>query len=157
MKLPAEVVFTLTSKGLPDSSLQSYSIQNLFDNSLKTNNVATCRVCSSSKQVTLSRTVNVEPQVLVLFWSEWGTRGGSFVKTIKPFKLSDSPLLVNNMKYDLVSVVLHCGLSNEFGHSKALIKVKDCWLCCNDESVFESSLELTESTTPFLLFYQVRL
>ncbi|CAF0986446.1 unnamed protein product [Adineta ricciae] len=137
-----------------------------------------CETCSSKQEATKRMRIKKLPRILALHLKRF-----KYVEVFKQYKklsyrvvfpfelrlLNTSEDCTNNDRiYDLVSLVVHCGIGPNRGHYIAVVKRDGSWLVFDDETVdrldpanFEEFYGVShdlgrQSETSYILFYESR-
>ncbi|CAF0907400.1 unnamed protein product [Adineta steineri] len=137
-----------------------------------------CETCSSKQEATKRMRIKKLPRILALhlkrfkYFEVFKQYKKLSYRVVFPFELrllNTSEDCTNNDRiYDLVSLVVHCGIGPNRGHYIAVVKRDGSWLVFDDETVdrldpsnFEEFYGVShdlgrQSETSYILFYESR-
>ncbi|CAF4158973.1 unnamed protein product [Rotaria magnacalcarata] len=137
-----------------------------------------CEICSSKQEATKRMRIKKLPRILALhlkrfkYFEVFKQYKKLSYRVVFPFELrllNTSEDCTNSDRiYDLVSLVVHCGIGPNRGHYIAVVKRDGSWLVFDDETVdrldpsnFEEFYGVShdlgrQSETSYILFYESR-
>ncbi|CAF0792930.1 unnamed protein product [Didymodactylos carnosus] len=137
-----------------------------------------CETCSSKQEATKRMRIKKLPRILALhlkrfkYIEQCKQYKKLSYRVVFPFELrllnTSEDCLNSDRIYDLVSLVVHCGIGPNRGHYIAVVKSQGSWIVFDDENVdrldptnFEEFYGVThdlgkQSETSYILFYESR-
>ena len=126
-------------------------LNSFFDEKILENPIY-CQYCMKPEKFYKKYILKTLPDILVLSLKRFHIVGNNIIKLKQmiDYPLYDFELV--NKKYDLYGVINHNGTFNT-GHYYAVIKIKNSWIVCDDEKIYQIEENKVMNKNAYILFY----